>query len=134
MEIRRNTRFDDLISLAGSRLAQAIARGGDRIVDEADDYPPPRRQPDREMAAALQAEPMDVIEIQIDDFPVHAGRIDTGLPATDSRIAAAPAPSPVEDTVTRHALKEIAASAADIMQPNKSLLSEQHASACWNGC
>ena len=106
MEIRRNTRFDDLISLAGSRLAQAIARGGDRIVDEGDDYPLPRRQSDLEMAAAIQAETVDVIEIQIDDFPVHAGRIDTGLPATGSRTAVAPALSPVESTANGDALNK----------------------------
>ncbi|MGB5438495.1 MAG: diguanylate cyclase [Gammaproteobacteria bacterium] len=105
MEIRRNTRFDDLVSLAGSRLAEALARGGDRIVDEDDDYPPQRQQSGLELAAAIQAESVDVIEIQIDDVPVHAERIYTGLPATDSRMAPAPVLLPVEGTTTGDALK-----------------------------
>ncbi len=95
-EIRRNTRFDDLISLAKSRLANAIASGGDTVVYEDNDQPPPCRQPAKKTAAAIVAECRVTTDTQTGTSPMQAGKIDTALPAMACRSAVTSVPPPGE--------------------------------------
>jgi len=104
MEIRRDTRFDDLLSIANNRLVYAIAHGGDQIVYEGEDHMAPSGQPDKEMAAVDQPEFIDEMDIQVEaididqqpipDFP-EASR-DNDLPAIECRTTAKPASPPDE--------------------------------------
>jgi len=64
MEIRRNTRFDDLLTVAGNRLAYAIAHGGDQAVYDGEDHMAPSAQPDGKMTT--QPEIIDEADIQIE--------------------------------------------------------------------
>jgi len=64
MEIRRNTRFDDLLTVAGNRLAYAIAHGGDQAVYDGEDHTAPSAQPDGKMTTADQPEIIDETDIQ----------------------------------------------------------------------
>ena len=66
MEIRRNTRFDDLLTVAGNRLAYAIAHGGDQAVYDGEDHTAPSAQPDGKMTAADQPEIIDETDIQVE--------------------------------------------------------------------
>jgi diguanylate cyclase (GGDEF)-like protein len=79
-EIRRDTRFDDLLSIANSRLTYALAHGGDQVVHEGEDNPAPPRQPDAEMATADRAEYMDKLKIQLADTSIEIEEIEAGLP------------------------------------------------------
>ena len=82
MEIRRNTRFDDLLTVAGNRLAYAIAHGGDQAVYDGEDHTAPSAQPDGKMTTAdqpeiidetdIQAEAVDIDQQVIPDVPVQA--------------------------------------------------------------
>ena len=64
MEIRRNTRFDDLLTVAGNRLAYAIAHGGDQAVYDGEDHTVLSAQPDGKMTT--QPEIIDEADIQIE--------------------------------------------------------------------
>jgi len=66
MEIRRNTRFDDLLTVAGNRLAYAIAHGGDQAVYDGEDHTAPSAQPDGKMTTADQPEIIDETNIQVE--------------------------------------------------------------------
>ena len=79
-EISRDTRFDDLLSIANSRLVYAIAHGGDQIVHEGGDYPLPPVQPDTETATADQAVLTDEMEAQPADTPVRVEEVEADLP------------------------------------------------------
>ena len=104
MEIRRDTRFDDLLSIANNRLVYAIAHGGDQIVYEGEDHMAPSGQPDKEMATVdqpefidetdLQVETIDIDQHPIPDFP-EASR-DSELPAIKCRTTAKAASPPDE--------------------------------------
>ena len=80
MEIRRNTRFDDLLTVAGNRLAYAIAHGGDQAVYDDEDHTAPSAQPDGKMTtqpeiideADIQIEAVDIDQQVIPDVPVQA--------------------------------------------------------------
>ncbi len=80
MEIRRNTRFDDLLTVAGNRLAYAIAHGGDQAVYDGEDHTAPSAQPDGKMTtqpeiideADIQIEAVDIDQRVIPDVPVQA--------------------------------------------------------------
>jgi diguanylate cyclase (GGDEF)-like protein len=70
MEIRRNTRFDDLLTVAGNRLAYAIAHGGDQAVYDGEDHTAPSAQPDGKMTTADQPEIFYEEEIQIEAIDI----------------------------------------------------------------
>jgi two-component system cell cycle response regulator len=70
MEIRRNTRFDDLLTVAGNRLAYAIAHGGDQAVYDGEDHTAPSAQPDGKMTTADQPEIFDEEDIQIEAIDI----------------------------------------------------------------
>ena len=104
MEIRRDTRFDDLLSVASNRLVYAIAHGGDQIVYEGEDHTAPSGQPGREMAAVDQPEIIDETSIQVEAIDIDQHPIpdlpeaprDNELPATECRTTAKPAAVPDE--------------------------------------
>jgi two-component system cell cycle response regulator len=79
-EIRRNSRFDDLLSIANSRLAYALAHGGDQVACEDEDSPAPPRQPEMEMATADQTDFMHKMKTQLADPSIQMEEIEAVLP------------------------------------------------------
>jgi diguanylate cyclase (GGDEF)-like protein len=105
MEIRRNTRFDDLLTVAGNRLAYAIAHGGDQSVYDDADHTAPSVQPDGKMTT--QPEIIDEADIQIEAVDIDQQVI------PDVPVQAAPAPLYVPD------LSQAPEPEADIHEPEE---------------
>jgi len=80
MEIRRDTRFDDLLSVANRRLVYALAHGGNQVVYEDGDNPAPHGQPELAMATAGKADFMVKMEARLADSSTEVEEIEVGLP------------------------------------------------------
>ncbi|NOR40157.1 MAG: diguanylate cyclase, partial [Gammaproteobacteria bacterium] len=102
MEIRRDTRFDDLLSMASNRLAYACAHGGDQVVYGDKERMAPTGQPDKKVATVGQPECIDEMDIQVEaididqqpipDFPQASP--DNDPPVIECRSTAKPALAP----------------------------------------
>ena len=92
-EIRRNTRFDDLVSLAKSRLAAAIARGGDTVVYDGDEQQPQPRPSGIPAVAAAPAESRSEPVTQTSDRPARIEATTAQQPTMECRSTVTPAPS-----------------------------------------
>jgi len=113
MEIRRNTRFDDLLTVAGNRLAYAIAHGGDQAVYDGEDHTVPSAQPDGKMTTAdqpeiidetdIQAEAVDIDQQVIPDVPEQA----TPAPLYVPDLSQAPEPEADASEPEEHETDEI---------------------------
>ena len=107
MEIHRNTRFDDLLTVAGNRLAYAIAHGGDQAVYDGEDHTAPSAQPDGKMTTADQPEIIDETNIQVEAVDIDQQVI------PDVPVQATPAPLYVPD------LSQAPEPEADIPEPEE---------------
>jgi diguanylate cyclase (GGDEF)-like protein len=107
MEIRRNTRFDDLLTAANNRLVYAIAHGGDQSVYDDADHTTPSTQPAGEMGTAEQPEIIDKTDIQIEAVDIDQ-QVIPAVPEQDT-----PAPLYVPD------LSQAPEPEADIPEPEE---------------
>jgi two-component system cell cycle response regulator len=89
-EIRRDTRFDELLSVANKRLVYALAHGGDQVVYEDEVSPAPPGHPELVMATADRAEFMIEMAAQLADNSIEVEEIEVGLPNMANFIDALP--------------------------------------------
>ncbi len=99
MKIRRNTRFDDLLSIANNRLVHAIAHGGDQVIYKGEDHTASSRQPDEEMATVDQPEFIEETDTQVEVIDAEQqimpdAPLDNDLPSIECRTTAKSASPP----------------------------------------